>query len=107
LLHITTIFHISVSQTDVSKQRAKPKREIMALQQKTGPTPPTRPSWRLDNAQWSFLVSNDPSHSPPQLRWWWRAIGKNGVIWNSDDRFASLGACQSDAATHGFDGVRG
>jgi hypothetical protein len=95
-------------QNDISKGHAKPKREIMHLQQhESGREAPNRPPWRLDNALWSFLVSNDTSQSAPQLRWWWRAIGKNGVIWDGDDRFSSLRECQSDAATHGFDGLRG
>jgi hypothetical protein len=67
---------------------------------------PTRLPWQLENARWLFLVSNDTSQSVPQLRWWWRAIGKTGVIWDDNDRFTSLHECESDAATHGFNGVR-
>jgi len=96
-----------MSEADVLKNYAKPKGEIMPSQQhEIGEAPTHRPSWRLDNARWSFLVSNDRSQSPPQLGWSWRAIGQNGVTWEGEDRFVSLAECQSDAATHGFDGVR-
>ncbi|MDB5924175.1 MAG: hypothetical protein JWN13_3111 [Betaproteobacteria bacterium] len=62
----------------------------------------SRPSWQLDGARWSFMVSNDTSHSVPRLSWWWRAVGKNGVTWNDDARFLTMLECQADAATHGF-----
>jgi hypothetical protein len=66
-----------------------------------------RLTWQLNNALWLFLVTNDKAQSAPRLRWWWRAIGKNGVTREADDRFASLDDCQADAATHGFDAARG
>ena len=67
-----------------------------------------RPSWQLDRARWAFIAGNERvSDGAPQLRWWWRAVATNGVTWEGDDRFASLAACQSDAATHGYVQVPG
>ena len=107
VLPITTVCTQSMFQADVLKNYANPKGEIMPSQQhEIGQAPSNRPPWRLDNARWAFLVSHDRSQSPPQLGWSWRALGKNGVTWEGDDRFGSLEECQSDAATHGFDGVR-
>jgi hypothetical protein len=62
-----------------------------------------RPGWRLSNARWSFWASNDLSHGVPGLRWSWRATARNGVVWEGDEGFPTLVACQSDATTHGFD----
>ena len=38
----------------------------------------------------------------PELRWWWRAVATNGMMWEGNERFVTLAACQSDAAGHGY-----
>ena len=63
----------------------------------------SRPNWTLTGARWSFLVTTDRSQDMPTLRWWWRAAAESGTIWEGDEIFGSLVACQADAATHGFE----
>ena len=63
----------------------------------------TLPSaWRLENADWTFLVHSAPSQAPAGVRWHWRAIATNGMRWEGDEVFGTRPLCEADAATHGY-----
>ena len=61
-----------------------------------------RPGWRLTNAAWRFIARADTAHEDTALRWSWRVVASNGVIWVGDEGFATLPLCQADAMKHGY-----
>jgi hypothetical protein len=61
-----------------------------------------KPVWRIDNASWRFFVCKEHGNAHAALRWTWRLVAPNGMLWIGDGGFATLALCQADAITHGF-----
>jgi hypothetical protein len=61
-----------------------------------------KPAWRIDNASWRFFACKETGGGPAALRWTWRVVASNGVLWVGDEEFTTLALCQTDAVTHGF-----